>query len=452
MKSKFTTKLVASVVLVAGLFGANGCDSPKIPIDIKSSIAQSESSAGEPTEWFILIADGLPLEVRAELKQRIGHAILTSAPGTLIHIVRTPDHKVIGRIEIADCEGNKRLRDRELANSLARVGQLLNDNGEVPPAYQRQLSLGQLPTSYFSLRSTSFPCRILLFGTANYYSLPEKQWNFADDPLEPPTRFPSYSSLTHADSTLPFNRVGRKAIPATTEIVWLVAPNWAGTKSREEELVRFYRHAFSLQLGGTLVKVTSDFDAVFEEKLTSGFSALDRLEDQLPPRMIDFPQGDSSSGQLQVPSAVSQEFKAALEDPQQSLIAINWSSNDPETDLDLWIGGSQFSDELYYKNMETPFGKLIRDVKHPGEFEQNEILGKWEVAVLKGVDPHQLDWWLNTHISNGSKVQAKLVTIINGRQAVKEFELKSKGDKAKGKMNRRNSPAWLNLHQSSNNS
>ena len=125
-----------------------------------------------------------------------------------------------------------------------------------------------------------------------------------------------------------------------------------------------------------MAKVTSDLEALFEENLTNGFSKLEELVDPLPPRMIEFPPSDAISSQLQVPSAVSQQFKAALEDPQQSLIAINWSSNDPEADLDLWIGGSQFGDELNYKNMETPFGKLIRDVKHPGEFEQNEILGK----------------------------------------------------------------------------
>ena len=450
MKNTFTTRLVAFVVFIAGLIGANGCDSPEIPSDTQSSFTQSESPADEPTEWFFLVADGLPLEVRAELKERIGHAILTSTAGTLIHVVRTPDHKVIASIAIPDGEGNKRLRDRDLAYSLAQVGRLLDDNGDVPPAYREQLALGQLASSYWSLRTTDFPCRVFLFGTANHYSLPEKQWNFADDPLTPPTRFPSISSLTHPDSTLPFNRVGRKAIPGTTEIVWLVAPNWAGNKSREEVLVRFYRHAFSLQIGGTLAKVTSDFEALFEENLTNGFSKLEELVDPLPPRMIEFPPSDAISSQLQVPSAVSQQFKAALEDPQQSLIAINWSSNDPEADLDLWIGGSQFGDELNYKNMETPFGKLIRDVKHPGEFEQNEILGKWEVAILKGVDPHQLDWWLNTYTSNGSKIHTKLVTIINGRQVVKEFDLDSTGDEAKGKMTRKRSPAWLNLHQRDN--
>ncbi|MCA9140361.1 MAG: hypothetical protein KDB00_26500 [Planctomycetales bacterium] len=444
------------LILTTLLIGAVGCTETTIETGSLAAgkpASSTESPETLPSEQILTIADGTRPEVQQQVKAYLSNFINDAAAGSVLHIVRSPDHKWVGTIVIPEGSVRARLRDKELRNALARINAMLTDSGVVPAEFRQQLSLDKLGATYWSLRQTDHPCRITLVGTPVYYDPKQLQWAFGDLPLDTVTRYPSDSSLTDLQSTLPHRRLGRKPIPADVQIAWLTDPNWGGDKRREDAVIRFYRHAFASQIGGELVRITSDPIAAFESEIISSFPELDQLSDEHPPRMITLGEQETPEQQTttnsdnppEPPPEVAKLFQQVAADPDQTLIAINWTSEYPETDLDLWISDDASANELCYRNMHTPFGFLIRDVRQVGDLDGQDLMGKWEVAVLHGVEPSALTCWLNMYSSDGSPAHAKLVVIINGQQSVQEFDVNCHGDNAQHAGRRETSNAWKRL-------
>ena len=398
----------------------------------------------EPSEQFFFVADGLPLNVRLSLRDYIGNWIQSASAGSVLHFVRTPDHKVLGTLEIPTETGRSRRRDPSLVQVLPLINSMLLDSSPVPDDFRGQLALDRLGSSYWALRQSELPARITLVGTPVYHDRKQLQWSFGN------ARYPSDSSVTHTDSTLPFRRLDRKPIPDNIQVIWLLENNdWGDGKLREDAITRFYRHAFAREIGGNLVRMTPDLNSAFQVEFQTGFPPLDELKDSLPPRMITIQHLVPESSQTttsEPPPELKGVFRQVADDPSQTLIAINWASLYPATDLDLWIRKSPGASELNYQNMTTEFGRLIRDVRQTGDVSNGDILGNWEVAVLKDVEPHELDCWLNAYEANGSPIQVKLITIWKGRKKTQDFSFNVEfGDRASAHDVRTQHNAWKQL-------
>lgn len=443
------------IILFILMFAAVGCSDAAIDTTNAAEFAAVIPSENEngPMEQFLVIADGTHHNVLQQVKGHISNFISHAPAGSVLHVVRTPDHKVVGTIVVPQGNERGRLRDKGLMHVLAPINAMLSDAGDVPDAFRNQLSLDRLGATYWSLRQTDQPCRITLIGTPVYYDSRQLHWAFGELSIEKVKRYPSPSTLTHPDSTLPFCRLGRRPIPSDVQIVWLTNSNWGGDKLREDAVIHFYRHAFATQMGGDLVRMTSDAAAAFDPEIISSFPELDEITDPHPPRMIEFmelqvpeqqPDPSMKNGP-EPPPKLARLFEQVAADPNQILIAINWTSEYPETDLDLWISDGSGSPELSYLTMKSSFGYLIRDVRHVGDLNGQDLMGKWEVAVLNGVEPSTLSCWLNTYASDGSPVHAKLVVILQGQQTVREFDLACRGDNASGAVRRDTQEAWRQL-------
>lgn len=443
-------------ILFVFLLGVLGCNDAVVgpePFSAGVSEAKQTENQNQPIERFLIIADGTHPDTLQRVKDYISHFVSNAPAGSVLHIVRAPDHKLVATMAVPDGNVRERLRDKILMNALAHVNAMLSDTGDVPDAFRKQLSLDRLGATYWSLRQTDHSCRITLVGTPIYYDSKQLQWAFSDLPIQKVKRYPSHSSLPHPDSTLPFRRLGRRPIPTDVQVVWLTDSNWGGDKLREDAVIHFYRHAFATQIGGELVRMSSDAVAAFESEVVSSFPELDELMDPHPPRMIEFeelpvpePQPTPVTTNIpEPPPEVARLFEQVAADPEQTLIAINWISKYPDTDLDLWIRNEASGTELCYRNMNAPYGYLIRDVRHVGDLNGPDLIRKWEVAVLNGVEPSALTCWLDTYDSDGSAVHAKLVIILKGQQAVQEFDVTCRGDKARGAGRRETHNAWKRL-------
>ncbi|HQZ69236.1 MAG TPA: hypothetical protein PLY87_29315, partial [Planctomycetaceae bacterium] len=247
--------------IVCFTLGCGGTDMPSAATSliVVDGEANSVNDAAAPMELFFFIADGLSSDIRQNLKTHLGSLLKTLPGGSIIQVVRTPDHRAMATLVIPHTTGRERLRDKSLTLGLTPVIALLQDNGVVPEDFRGQLSLDQLATTFWGLRASDHKCRITLVGTPIYHDPDLAQWNFGT------TRFPSDSSLTHPDSTLPFRRHGRNAIPSDVEVVWILPKDdWGNGKLREDAILRFYRQAFVLGIGGDFLRMTSDMDAAFE--------------------------------------------------------------------------------------------------------------------------------------------------------------------------------------------
>lgn len=444
------------LIQLSFILGAVGCSDATVetsPLATVTLAVNPRSTLTHPTEQFLFIADGTSPEVQQQVKSFISNFISNAPAGSVLHVVRTPDHKHIGTIVAPYGNVRQRLRDKDLMNALAPVNAMLADSGNVPDAFRKQLSLEQLGSTYWSLRQTDHPCRVTLIGTPIYYDPNQLQWAFGELPLDKVMKYPSDTSLTNQDSTLPLRRLGRNPIPSDVQVIWLTDLNWGGDKLREDAVIRFYRHAFATQIGGELVRITADPAAAFEPEIVSGFPELDPLSEEHPPGMMEFadqkePEEHATKlpgNSPEPPPEVARLFEQVAADPNQTLIAINWTSEYPETDLDLWISDGSIANELCYRNMNTPFGLLIRDVRHVGDLNGQNLIGKWEVAVLSSVEPSSLTCWLNMYDSDGSPVHAKLVIILKGQQSVQEFDLTCRGDNSQGAGRRETRSAWKRI-------
>jgi len=443
-----------SIVLIAGaLLLQGGCDHAAAPSASPSSsaVAASTNSAdvvpAGPTELFVFFGEGQSEFIRSRLRSALAVWIQHAPAESVLHVVRTPDHKTEISVSLADA-GRKRLRDPLLAEAVNTLNALLSDSGHVPDDFRGQLALEHLGPKFWSLRRTSHPARILLVGTPNAHDPNTPQWSFGR------TRVPSHSALTRSDSTYPLRRLGREPIPADVPVVWLLeSPGWGPGKLREDAVTQFYRHAFAVAVGGELVRMTDDVAAAFATDIPPAFAPLPEIDDPLPPRMLEFrdepaPHDASPSAvnAVTIPDRLQTLFQEIRENPRQSLIAIHWTARFPQTDLDLWIRHPGDRAELYFENPRTSFGHLLRDVRHVGTAGDADILGRWEVAILGDVKAQDLNCWLNAYDAQTGPIQVTLVTIWQGQQSTRSFVFSvEQGDRARGYLVRDGQPAWMRL-------
>ncbi len=404
-----------------------------------TALTLASSTASPPCEYFLLLADGLSAEIRASLQAHLGQLIVYANPGDVIHVVRTPDHAILSTIVIPQAVGRDRLRDAALTAGLGPVKAFLDDGSTVPGDYRCQLGLPKLLDTFWGVRQTSFATRIVLVGSPVFHDPTALQWSFRNG------RFPTDRSLTDDESTLPLRCPDRVPLPADAQVILVVDDvAWADGVHHQNSLIRFYNLAFKRHLGGQFLRLTSDVAGGFERDIQPSFPEFADFDTALTPQMLvatdSAPIPVESFGD--VPAEVQEAIETAKANPQQILIAINWASRDSLTDVDIWLKSIGCDAELNYIDMSVDFGRLIRDVRTPGNPDSDDY-GNWEVAIVNHDRLSDLTLWLNAFAGTGPS-QVRLITVWKGNKTEREFPFAFRfGDRAMGVDRRSTASAWM---------
>jgi hypothetical protein len=134
------------------------------------------------------------------------------------------------------------------------------------------------------------------------------------------------------------------------------------------------------------------------------------------------------------------------------MFAINWESSDANCDVDMWIGSKGSNEELNYNNMETPFGRLFRDVRQSGSISgDGDDYRNWECARINHVSLEDLTLWLNVYETK-APAKIRLIGVCGGKRSEKVIAMNvSQGDHAAARLQRDRSEVWTHIPLASKN-
>ncbi|MEZ6128967.1 MAG: hypothetical protein R3C59_09810 [Planctomycetaceae bacterium] len=453
MKKNVETLLMCCTIILI-----TGCDRGGSSPGGHHGGGPSRTVASENHEWIIVVSKGLPDAMRNEVKSELQTLIAEVArKADMVHVVSAPDHRPIASLEIPDGDLRTRVRHPSAKRSLQRIGEFLNAAGEEP---NHQLQIPALSATVLSLRRTEFPLRIILVGDPVYHDVRQPGWSMANGFV------PTDSALQ--SPICPFGS-GVATFPEDSEITWLTPSSTWGTDNLHQSAVtRFYQLFFRLN-GGYLARITADARSAFElsgTRLNDDIAMNDdgaarmrlvSLESTRPDvepvvntigyevtaqRVIgssdrrDSGEEESSVRDTEGASESPEDFEEdAPEDVRELLdaaehssdtitFAINWASVDQLCDLDMWIRDSSTSEELSFKQSETSFGKLLRDVRHSGSLSGREDLSKWEVAEISHNRLRDISLWINVY-QTSQPAEGRLIVIWNSQRREVPFQFEA---------------------------
>ncbi|MCC6508177.1 MAG: hypothetical protein IT423_03665 [Pirellulaceae bacterium] len=394
----------------------------------------------EPLEYFFFVADGLPMELRSELRQAIAQLIARGKAGSTIHLIRTPDHAAIASFELGEGTVAQRMRQRALQKVLPEINAFLSDTSPVPEDFRCQLGLPRLLDSYWSLKQTPLLSRIILIGDPVYHDPENPIWSFRGG------KYPSDATINASTSTLPMKRMGRQPLASDIPVVWIANDAFGVDQLHHDALTRFYTLLFAKSLGGQLSFFGRTVASAMQPSLDVGLATPDEFfPDGFPqmlrvPTVVEVPKPTDSPA---TPDNINPQaaLESARRDPTQTAIAINWTSDDPLTDVDIRLSVKGQPGELNFTNMNTDFGRLLRDVRRPGSLSDANR-DNWEVAVIKHDNMADLIFWLNLYEGQAPSA-IKIILVHRGKESSQTAAFPPiQGDRALASLFRKMSPAW----------
>ena len=406
------------------------------------------------SEWFLIVAEGLPDElletVGSEFQKLVG---VTALPGDMVHVIAAPSHRPVASFTVPSGSRNARLRDSSIRSDLAKVKTLFESSSE---SWGDQLQLPALASTVRSLRDTDFTPRVILVGNPIYQDSKQSGWSMSGGIV------PSDGAL--ASSATPFYSAGSEFSDGTT-ISWLVpVADWGVDQPHRNAVTRFWR-LFIQQRGATLTRLTVDSSTAFSggrmqfegqlEARNDGVRVLqisgEATRDDAPPvkRKVDVDVAPVTiiPPPQQTPRSMAEQAIAEAERTKDHIVlAINWTSEHPACDIDMWVRSAGASDELYYGNRQTSFGTLYRDVRSSGSISgDGDDYENWECVRIEHNRAEDLTLWLNVFSTRGPAT-VRVIGVWNGRRRERTVHLPvSQGDGAVGSNDRESSVYWRRI-------
>ncbi len=370
------------LVYCSGVAGILGCGKPAPP---------------PAAEHFVFVADGISGERREAALEDFARLYTTLAlPGEPIHLVRTPSHEHVVSVVVPRGDANIRLRD---GMGLEKVHTFF---AEETGSKSSQVDMPQIATKVAELRTTNLPPRITLVGDP-CYNMPQHA-GFAmtdhmvptDGSLESPVS-PFFEGVVH--------------FPAGTQVVWVTdSAEWGSDSIHREYVSRFLRLFFQTY-GAELCRLTSDAESGFRFTPSQFEGVVDPRDDGVgawntkrsserrfiasgpsPAVMIERSPDDTNA------AMINELLMTAEAQPELIVLAINWQSPDPTSDIDMHVVDVTTGEELFFLQKTTSFGKLFRDVRCSGNTEDDaDVLGKWEAAQINHDRLSDLRLWLHSY-------------------------------------------------------
>ncbi len=351
---------------------------------------------------------------------------------------------------------SKRGRLRRLAREVAIIKRYFKrtdqgqeaviDNVHVP-AFLSVLRHIQLPGSSL---------RILLFGSLYHSAVQDIHATFG------PGFVPSDGHVLAMGRESVFGTADLKGSLDGVAIDWCYLGHNGSTLERRA-VVRFWTIYFS-EMGMALTSVLSSphvtIDNVISGSTDPAFpDRIDRRDRRIEIRPVDSPPKETRVRPDRQPleeTAAFRRHRMALEDAAKSVpkprsgflsIAAVWISKDPNVDVDLWVRPHSRADELYFQKQETPEGRHLRDVvtAHSG-LGDADWQSSWELVEVRMATLEDATCWLNLYKGGGETIEGIVRLLFDHRVVDVPFSFTGgKGDKAKGRNHRENSPFWISI-------
>lgn len=392
-------------------------------------------------EWFLFLADGLPEPVLQSAAQQFQDLLSARAqPGDVIHLVSTPSHRPVASLVIPEGNHNARLRDSSVKAATRKLKALFSAS---PNRGSSQIQLPSVAATVRSLRRTEFPSRVVLIGSPIYDDPRQQGWSMTGGMV------PTDGALNAEHS--PFNNATN--FPNGTQISWLSATtDWGDDPAHRDAVTRFNRLYLQTR-NGQLTRMTADAETAFHFGTTQfpgsvtpsreepgvKFVAVqsDRESDPMAERKltveVDPPQPEPPTPvqpapvEPTPPAPERTEVETVLADAESNQdvigLAINWESEDPSCDLDLHVSSRGESEELYYRQKETGFGQLFRDVTSSGTISgDGSNYQNWEWARIHHNRWQDLTVWVHVY-SSRKPATVRFIRVLHGRREERVFRL-----------------------------
>ena len=400
----------------------------------------SNSSTGQ-SEWFLFVADGLPEPVLQSAARQFQELLSGRAqPGDVIHLISTPSHSPVASLVVPDGNHNARLRDPSVKAAARKLKSLFTVSSNPGSG---QIQLPSVAATVRSLRRTEFPCRVVLIGTPIYDEPRQQGWSMTGGMV------PTDGALNAEHS--PFNNDTK--FPNGTQIAWLSSTtDWGDDPAHRDAVTRFNRLYLQTQ-NGQLTRMTADAETAFHFGTTQfpgsvtplreepgvKFVAVqsDREADPTTERKVtvevDPPQPEPPTPVQPTPPASERaEVETVLADAEANRnvigLAINWESQDPRCDLDLYVTSRGESEELHFQQKQTRFGQLFRDVTSSGTISgDGSNYQNWEWARINHNRWQDLTVWVNVYRSQ-KPATVRFIRVLNGRREERTFRFNPNPD------------------------
>ncbi|MEZ6063737.1 MAG: hypothetical protein R3C19_25590 [Planctomycetaceae bacterium] len=369
-------------------------------------------------EWFVVIpSEGLPkdglMEVGREFQNLIGKR---AAPDDVVTLIRAPSHETVCSFRVPQGDAKLRLRDPAVKSILPDIRHVFAPE-TVNTAVVPRVRLPDLAAAISAGKKTSFSTRVVIFGSPLYSEPRYSDQNMRDG------RFPSDGMLTEEYS--PFNLDGR--YPNGTLISWCVLQSQWGLHSQyEDEVTRFNRLLLQRQ-NATLVRVSSDVGMAFVFE-NPQFTDTVELRDE-PAVMKTFnvvakPAVQQTASRSNESADAEAVLSAAEQDIGTIALAIEWTSQDGDCDLDLWTESAGHREKMCYSHKKTAFGELYRDVLHSSHSISNPDADyrsmEWQTINHNRLE--DLTVWINVYRSSQPAV-VRVILVYNGERKDKTIEI-----------------------------
>lgn len=403
-------------------------------------------------EWFFVVSKGLPDTRMKDAERQFVKLVSTvSAPGDRIHLISAQEkkHESVASLTVPTGSPGARLRSKELRGTFPKTTHAFESSG----AKHAGLLYPALPAALNC--ETEYPKRLILFGSPIYAEPGQEGLHMHDGVVGSDTTIGALYSPVQTDPKYP---EGLEAILVADVSGW-------GTDARHRKAITRYVRAVVQEQSGHLILLTDDPGKSFNFD-SPQFTDRIVLDGTVDPGLISVSTesrrrpGNWDMDAVQVPlvrpgvgdtgERVLGSFEDAVRhaegNDKQILIAILWTSEDPNVDLDMRISSQGKEGELFHGNRKLPWGELQRDVqKSNPNINDNQDLRRCEYALINHDRIKDLTLWVNVYSAQKPST-IRVVRVWKGERKEREIKVKCmEGDGGANAHWRQFSSAWVRV-------
>ena len=423
--------LVGSVLLT-------GCDT--------ENVSNTSSPGGsKPTETLLLLSPNANEQRTKAIKAAFFDFVGRVPTGSRIHLVVGPEHSHVASFEVPD--GLSRSRIRKLKAVLATIHGAFDQPAR---GANGQVNLPAIAATVAKVRRTALPFRVAIYGSPLYQD--DNQLGFSMGAGTVTTD----GSIGHRYS--PFQVSTR--LPNDCKLVWVTPTADYGLDANHREAVQRFNGFYLQELHGSLLRTTDDPSLLFHFDTPVTVMRIAAIDSRPGVREVSVRtvaeeenKGISTfsfrtnearrSGDIEDIESV---LSSAEEDPATIAIAVNWSSTDPECDINLHLQSRDLPGELSFAQQTTTWGQYFNDMWSTSEIDaSSKLKHRWEFVRVKHARLHDLTLYLNAYQTT-APARITVVRVWNGERRQRVFDMDvDEGDHGTDRDRAAESPAWIRV-------
>lgn len=405
------------------------------------------ASGPRPTETVLLISESIPEP--GDLLAAITHHLNTATPGSRVHVVHG-GHS-LASFWVPNGTSQTRYRSRYVASAWAKIQQLLKR----PTEGSDQINLPNLATAINSRRDTKLPLRVSIYGSPLYLDPNKQAYNHEG----------KFVTADNAIDVPPSPWRTKVKLPGDTLVTWITPNALFGYDSVHRQWVNRFNALFIQELGGQLIRTSDKPELLFNHFSPEPIEQVDRIASASNTRIQRSEDSIIPGGDPTSPFILDQELMGvtgreatdtadrrqamiaeALRDANRVMVIINWESDDPHCDLDMWLTSNGLEGEVNHANPKLPWAELTRDIQHTEHASGKADVEKHEGVLIKHGRIEDLTLWINVYRTQ-APARVTITRIWNRERKSRTVEIKTvAGDGGRYQRFRVGSTAWKRVN------